>query len=707
MNHHATALLFLLLLTASIGASTIATAQVGLRHPPVLEESPIVLDRVIVDQAYGETAESLALAALFDTLNWIQPQIPSFYNALAKGAGYRLLVNITFENFTFVERENTFNQTPNQVKYDTIFYIRETFTLVTNNGSYPLLTSRVNGRIGVNNAYIDSMYDIQLLLGWDKAASLLSQVEENRTLSNAIAKNVSLMAALLSLYSAESVVNSVASIVNQRMQANNTETTTIEYSSSGVNPGYIVYWGPLDEELQARIGLVTSTLLKYNLLQKIEVEFSGGKPGEYCIGPLSRLSNSTGVGGVEAAVVKQELGGLHNVLLQAIGFTGAYVIVAPDGSPVTLGDPVCVGNESTFSTGLDEVLTGIVGTRLLVSMVNSTLVFGAAGEAGTQGIRLEYLPLILFVHPLYQVQATLSNNLIAVFLSALASQNFTLTTNNTMLSGGVSQQNTTREIPKDLAGIVANITSGNETQALQALEKAYQLYREGKISESLYRQLLDLYASEYGRVPEGLDVGGNTSNSTVVDLNRLLQRINEVNNLTLQQGGAASLNASARLNKSVSVIQKTSNIIRRILDKIRENAAAATAALALPLVGIAMAYASREIDLSKPSALARVLVGKPPTSIEPLRRATWCYETILYLLSLHGIEKLEWETPREFLERAKKILDSEWAAILEEITEAYELEKYASEPVMSTKQVIECVRRIRRLLLPWRLRRSG
>ena len=254
-----------------------------------------------------------------------------------------------------------------------------------------------------------------------------------------------------------------------------------------------------------------------------------------------------------------------------------------------------------------------------------------------------------------------------------------------------------------LESLAVNITSGNETKALKALAEAESLLSQGKISKSEYQALLDLYANVYGYVPSQYALNEDQGNATVVDLNRILEKINNINSRELYSTPQTGLHPGLPKKPKTGRI---GSLISGISKNFKANTRLVLALILIPLTLLgAVRYAS-QLDLAGPVGVARLLAGRPPAFAEGRGAGAWCYWMLVYLLGLKGYPKWEWETPREYLERVRGLLPPDVSSLLEEVTRVFEDSFYGGRSP-DPEWTVSCTRRLRGLLLPWRLRRGG
>ncbi len=345
-------------------------------------------------------------------------------------------------------------------------------------------------------------------------------------------------------------------------------------------------------------------------------------------------------------------------------------------APVILN--YCTGNQTgaIYSNTLLENLLMFSGGETISITYTTTQTQDTANQTNTTGNETT----LITVNELYMVfpHITLLSDLPLNYLLTILAQS-----QNTTLPGG-------QEL--NLAEIVQLIQSGNETAALDALQQAKKLLEEGQITQTQYMDLLEMYKDLYGEVPADLALeNNNNADSVVIDLDKILSQINDVKE-GIPAGGANE------------TIQTKNNIADKLLG---------IAPYIIVFLGIASAvmygsllYKRRELD--EVLFLPRILLGKPPYE-DLADNIKWCYYAFIYVLSLRGLPKYEWETPREYLHRVKDLLSDEYKILLEDLTREYELLKYGEkhDPGLAEYVVEDCIKEIRRALFSWHLRRDG
>ncbi len=345
-------------------------------------------------------------------------------------------------------------------------------------------------------------------------------------------------------------------------------------------------------------------------------------------------------------------------------------------TPVVLN--YCTGEqtETIYSNTLLENLLMFSGGESLSITYTTTQSQDTANETNTTGNETT----LVTVNELYLVfpHITLLSNLPLYYLLSILAQS-----QNATLPEG-------QEL--SLAEIVEIIQSGNETAALNALEQAKKLLEEGQITETQYRDLLEMYKDLYGEVPaELVPNNNNNADSIVIDLDKILSQINDV------RDGIPATGENETNQTRTSITDKVLGLAPYIIAFLGIASAAMYGSLL---------YKRKELD--EVLFLPRILLGKPP--YENLAdNVKWCYHAFIYVLSLRGLPKYEWETPREYLQRVEGILSDEYKVLLEDLTREYELLKYGEipDPDLTEYVVEDCIREIRRALFTWHLKRDG
>jgi len=344
-------------------------------------------------------------------------------------------------------------------------------------------------------------------------------------------------------------------------------------------------------------------------------------------------------------------------------------------TPVVLN--YCTGEQTeTIYSGtlLENLLMFSSGETLSITYTTTAQSQDTANETNTTNETT-----LVTINELYLVfpHITLLSNLPLNYLLSILAQS-----QNTNLPGG-------QEL--SLADIVEIIQSGNETAALNALEQARKLLEEGQITETQYKDLLEMYRDLYGEVPAELVPNNNNADSVVIDLDKILSQINNV------KEGIPATGENATSQTRTNIADKVLGLAPYIIAFLGIASAAMYGSLL---------YKRRELD--EVLFLPRILLGKPP--YENLAdNIKWCYHAFIYVLSLRGLPKYEWETPREYLERVKSLLSDEYKILLEDLTREYEMIKYGEipDPGLAEYVVEDCIREIRRALFTWHLKRDG
>ena len=345
-------------------------------------------------------------------------------------------------------------------------------------------------------------------------------------------------------------------------------------------------------------------------------------------------------------------------------------------TPVILNYCTGTQTETIYSNTLLETLLMFSGGETISITHTTTQTQDTDNQTSTAGNETT----LITVNELYMVfpHITLLSNLPLNYLLSILAQ-----PQNPNLPG---------EQELTLAEIVQLIQSGNETAALEALRQAKRLLEEGQIAQTQYKDLLEMYKDLYGEIPADLALDNdNNADSVVIDLDKILSQINDV------KEGIPATGAN-------ETIQAKNNIADKLLG---------IAPYIIVFLGIASAamYGSllfRRRELDEVLFLPRILLGKPPYD-DLTDNIKWCYHAFIYVLSLRGLPKYEWETPREYLYRVKDLLTHEYKILLEDLTSEYELLKYGEvrDPGLVEYVVEDCIKEIRRALFSWRLRKDG
>ncbi len=265
--------------------------------------------------------------------------------------------------------------------------------------------------------------------------------------------------------------------------------------------------------------------------------------------------------------------------------------------------------------------------------------------------------------------------------------------------GYPNENNTLNNISEyNLSKLIQIIESGNKTDADNALAIAYKLLENGAISKEDYMEILQKYKEIYGEPPEGLDITSEQSKDDVVlDLDKILKSLE---NYQRNQEGRVEINNPPSKLPVFPIPISEYQIIKIIT------------LLIAAILGIGFTMAAYNVykkgDYEEILFIPRILYGKPPYQDES-RNALWCYWAIVRILSMKGYPKYEWETPREYLERVKDRLNTKYFQLLEYLTYIYEAIKYGETFTGEQYQFSaeKCTRMLRRLMLEWRVEKSG
>ncbi len=339
--------------------------------------------------------------------------------------------------------------------------------------------------------------------------------------------------------------------------------------------------------------------------------------------------------------------------------------------------------KDTVSAPLYAILVGLALSKRIVLQVEPTAL-GIIGRPYNE---------TFYQDPILEASSPSMYNAYAAIIRA----GLNLFKNTTGMQGGLGKPGSLLE------SLAVNITSGNETKALQALAEAENLLSQGKISKSEYQALLDLYANVYGYVPSQYALNEDQGNATIIDLNRILEKINNINSRELYNTPQTGLHPGLPQKPKTGRI---SSLISSVSKNFKANARLVLALILIPLTLLGVLRYASQLDMTGPVGVARLLAGKPPAFAEGRRASAWCYWMLVYLLALKGYPKWEWETPREYLGRVRGLLPPEVSSLLEDVTRVFEDSFYGGRNP-DPEWTVSCTRRLRGLLVPWRLRRGG
>jgi len=231
-------------------------------------------------------------------------------------------------------------------------------------------------------------------------------------------------------------------------------------------------------------------------------------------------------------------------------------------------------------------------------------------------------------------------------------------------------------LPIEAQQLLEIVRTGEREEALAALQRLLELARQGEIPYNVYAEALAIFTERFGEVPTAED-----REAVELNLTELAAQMDEL------VKAAERARAEAGADTGAPGITLPSPTVAP-----PDPALLAAGAVGLAAVAAAAALRERRHEL----VLPRLVLGRPPRGAG----AEWCYRALVAVLSLRGLAKEPWETPREYLERVRPLLGPGEAEIAEVVTEAYEASVYGGEPV--SLDVDACVRTLRGLMLPWR-----
>ena len=223
-----------------------------------------------------------------------------------------------------------------------------------------------------------------------------------------------------------------------------------------------------------------------------------------------------------------------------------------------------------------------------------------------------------------------------------------------------------------------SIQNGSKTEALEALRTLNDYAKRGLIDWDTYAKALKIYRDRFG-TPILTQPSNNTAKEEVeVNLTSFLTNLQGV----VKQAEKARIEYQNKTGgggftpPSIHVSPLSPSI------------------LGLAAVGlVAVALAVERERLKPATGVIRAIVGYPPKDAS----AEWCYRSLIYVMKLRGYPKYEYETPREYLARISDKVSPSTRALIETVTEAYEIEEFAGK--QSNLDPKACSREIRRLLI--------
>ncbi len=228
------------------------------------------------------------------------------------------------------------------------------------------------------------------------------------------------------------------------------------------------------------------------------------------------------------------------------------------------------------------------------------------------------------------------------------------------------------------------VREGSQEEALDALQTLLQLAREGKIPYSVYAEALSIYQSRFGAPPQL----GEEQEEVELNLTELASQMEEI--VRAAEKARAEVQAGGGPGGE------------RILPEAPSITPPPAGVLVAGIAGLAVVAAASALrSRSGPLVLPRLLAARPPSGGE----VEWCYRALVAVLSMRGLDKEPWETPREYLERLRGSASPEVVQLAELLTEAYEAEVYGGE--RAALDAALCARSLRGLMAPWRRVRGG
>jgi len=236
-------------------------------------------------------------------------------------------------------------------------------------------------------------------------------------------------------------------------------------------------------------------------------------------------------------------------------------------------------------------------------------------------------------------------------------------------------------LPLEAQQLLEIVRTGEREEALDALQRLLELARAGEVPYNVYAEALAIFAERFGEAPVNQD-------REAVELN-LTELASQMDDLVK---AAERARAEARPDAGGVGFSLPSPSV----------AAPDPALLVAGVIGLAAVATVAVLRERRPAlVIPRLVVGRPPRGAGP----EWCYRALVAVLSLRGLPKEPWETPREYLERVLHRLEPGVAEVAELVTEAFEASVYGGESV--SVDVESCVRSLRRLMLPWRRLSAG
>lgn len=229
-----------------------------------------------------------------------------------------------------------------------------------------------------------------------------------------------------------------------------------------------------------------------------------------------------------------------------------------------------------------------------------------------------------------------------------------------------------------LLSIVAN---GTQEEAAAAVQELLELARSGKAPWEAYARALQIYQERFGSLPQQ---GEKKAKEVEVNVTNIAESLGDL------------VRRAEKARVSVSVKPKPPG------PSIGVSLATPSPRLVYLLIaGVLGAAALGALRRSEADSVLRVLISRPPTS----GSTRWCYSMLIRVLSIRGLGKEPWETPREYAKRVSGRLPEDVRSLLLLLTEAYETEEYGGLEVSIDESY--CMSTLRRLMLPWRRLGAG